>query len=55
MFLAELKRLQAQGGNLRLLNLAGAPRHVLEMARLEQLFPPFDDERKAIESFERIS
>jgi len=55
VFLAELKRLRAKGGNLRLLNLTGAPRHVLEMARLEELFPPFDDEKKAIESFERAS
>ena len=55
VFLAELKRLRAQGGNLRLLNLTGAPRHVLEMARLEELFPPFDDEKKAIESFEGAS
>jgi anti-anti-sigma factor len=55
VFLAELKRLCAQGGNLRLLNLTGAPRHVLEMARLEELFPPFDDEKKAMESFERAS
>lgn len=54
VFLAELKRLRAQGGNLRLLNLTGAPRHVLEMARLEGLFPPFDDEKKAIASFEEV-
>lgn len=51
VFLSELKRLQAQGGGLKLLNLTGAPRHVLEMARLDGLFSLFDDEKKAVESF----
>jgi len=52
VLLAELKRLRAKGGNLRLIKLSGAPRNVLEMARLDGLFPQFDDEKKAIASFE---
>ena len=51
VLLSELKRLESVKGGLRLLNLKGAPRSVLEMARLEGIFSIFDDEKKAIESF----
>ena len=37
---------------IRSIKLSGAPRNVLEMARLDGLFPQFDDEKKAIASFE---
>lgn len=51
VLLSEQQRLEALKGGLRLLNLKGAPRNVLEMARLESIFPVYDDEKKAIESF----
>ncbi len=51
VLLSEQKRLDLQRGGLRLLNVKGAPRNVLEMARLLDVFSIFDDERKAIESF----
>ncbi|MCX6340493.1 MAG: STAS domain-containing protein [Candidatus Aureabacteria bacterium] len=51
VLLSEQKRLDAQRGGLKLLNLKGAPRNVLEMARLQDIFSIYDDERKAIESF----
>lgn len=51
VLLSELKRLEEQGGGLRLLNVKGAPRNVLEMARLEGVFSVYEDEQKALESF----
>jgi anti-anti-sigma factor len=52
VLLSELKRLQGQKGNLKLLNLKGVPRDVFRMARLEGFFEIFDDEKEAIKSFE---
>jgi anti-sigma B factor antagonist len=52
VLLSELKRLKEQKGNLKILNLRGVPRDVFEMARLEGFFEIYDDERKAIGSFE---
>ncbi len=52
VLLSELKRLQGQKGNLKLLNLKGVPRDVFSMARLEGFFEIFDDEKKVIKSFE---
>ncbi|MEJ2745470.1 MAG: STAS domain-containing protein [bacterium] len=51
VLLSEQKRLDVQKGGLKLLNVKGAPRNVIEMARLQGVFSIFDDERKAIESF----
>jgi anti-anti-sigma factor len=51
VLLSEQKRLEARHGGLKLLNLKGAPRNVLEMARLQDVFSIYDDERQAIESF----
>ena len=52
VLLSELKRLKEQKGGLRLLNLKGVPRDVFKMARLEGFFEIYDDEKKAIKSFE---
>lgn len=51
VLLSEQKRLELQKGGLKLLNVKGAPRNVIEMARLQGVFAIFDDEKKAIESF----
>jgi anti-sigma B factor antagonist len=51
VLLSEQKRLDVQKGGLKLLNVKGAPRSVIEMARLQDVFSIFDDGRKAIESF----
>ena len=51
VLLSEFKRLKAQKGGLKLINLKGSPRSVLEMARLEDFFSIYDNEKEAIESF----
>jgi anti-anti-sigma factor len=52
VLLSEHKRLKEAKGGLKLLNIKGPPRSVLQMARLENVFDIHDDEKKAIESFE---
>ncbi|MDD5556303.1 MAG: STAS domain-containing protein [bacterium] len=51
LLLSEQKRLKELNGGLRLLNITGAPRNVLEMARLESVFDIHADEASAIGSF----
>ncbi|MCX6356968.1 MAG: STAS domain-containing protein [Candidatus Aureabacteria bacterium] len=51
VLISEVKRLEQQKGGLRLLNLKGAPRNVLEMARLEGVLRVCESEKEAVESF----
>lgn len=53
VLLSEQKRLRELKGGLKLLNIKGGPRNVLQMARLENIFEIHDDEKKALASFER--
>ena len=51
MMAAELRNIQAKGGVLKLLHLAGRTQRILGMMKLMTVFETFDDEALAIRSF----
>jgi anti-anti-sigma factor len=47
------KDLESRGGLLRIVNARGPVRNVLQITRLDRIFPDYQDEEKAIASFPR--
>jgi anti-sigma B factor antagonist len=47
------KLLEAQGGQMRIVNARGPVRNVFQITRLDRIFPAYQDETDAIASFPR--
>ena len=53
VFLSIKRELSAQGGDLRLLKMSSTGKKILKAMEIDSLFEIFDDEKKAIKSFDQ--